>query len=165
MPILATGSSRWSAQAGVTLVEMMVALFVAGMVAGAVLLMAPSPERTQHDAARRLAARMTAAGDESILLNRRIALVVSPEGYGFDRFEQGGWVRISDGGGLSFRAWPRGVALRPVDVKANDLGEQRVAYFDPVTGANPAQIVLEGERANWAVSIDKAGAIHVDPAS
>lgn len=169
----ATGNSRRIARlgpsAGVSLVEMMVALFIAAMVAGAAMLMMPGPDRTQHEAARRLAARLAAASDESVMANRRIALVVTPEGYGFDRLEENGWVRIADRDALIFRAWPRGVAPALPQTETSSPPGGRVAVFDPVGGASPARIALAGDATNdgkgWTVEIDGSGVIHVDRAS
>jgi general secretion pathway protein H len=160
----ATGNRRLDSSAGVTLVETMVALFIVGLVAGAALILMPGPDRTQHEAARRLAARLAQASDASVMLNRRIALVATHEGYGFERLEENGWVRIGDRDALAFSAWPRGVALRPREgeLPAGD----RLAVFDPVGGASPARIALGDENGDgeWMVEIDSAGAIHVDRA-
>lgn len=141
----------------------MAVLFIAGLLAGAVLLVMPGPDRSQREAARQMAARIAAAGDESIMINRRIALVVTPEGYGFERLESNGWVRIGDRNSLAFRAWPRGVSPAPPPVGSPSAG--RIATFDPVGGASPVRIVLGGEGSGWAVEVDSAGAIHVDRAS
>lgn len=164
MPMSATGDRRLPREAGVSLVEMMVVLFIAGLVAGAALLVMPGPDRTLHETASRLAARMAAASDESVMLNRRIALVVSAEGYRFERLEENGWIRVGDRAGLAPTAWPRGVAPNLPRPGADGPPGGRVATFDPVGGATPVRIALSdgGGRAGWAVEIDGSGAVHVD---
>lgn len=164
MPISATGSRRWSASAGVSLVEVLVALLIASMVAGAAMLIAPSPTRTQHQAVRQFAARLGAASDESILINRKIALSISSEGYGFERLETGGWAAFPGSDVFTFRPWPAGLTPRDVGASDDATATERVVIFDPVGGANPARLELVGANAGWVVQIDSAGVIHVDPA-
>lgn len=163
MPISATGSKRFANDAGVTLVEAMVALMIVGLMAGAVVLMAPGPGRETREEADRLAARIVMAGEESIVLNRTMALVATEEGYGFERLESDGWVEAEHGTALGFRAWPSGLDVRIEETEAQ--GEDpRVVRFDALGETTPARIVISGAGVRWRVSIDGQGEVNVAPA-
>src|SRR5690606_26596161 len=101
-------TARAHRSAGFTLVEVMTTLAVLGLVAGAVMLAAPGADTRVHGGVERLAARLKLASDQSVLLNRDIALVATPEGYHFEKLEEDGWRRIENAGSLGFRAWPGG---------------------------------------------------------
>jgi type II secretion system protein H len=157
MPISSTGNRR--ADAGFSLVEAMTALMVAAFVAGAVFLMAPSPSREARAQTERFAQRLALAADDSVLRNRPVALVVTNDGYGFERLERNGWAPVEPGSPLRFRAWPQGLSYR---VEApEDVREGRVARFDATGGASPARIVLAGGGVRWRIEIDGQGRTHV----
>ncbi|MFZ4685247.1 MAG: GspH/FimT family pseudopilin [Hyphomonadaceae bacterium] len=148
-----------SGSAGFTLVEVMTALFVVSIAASAVVLMAPGPDSRLRDAAERLAARLQAAGEASVLANRTIALVVSSEGYRFDRQEERGWRELPNDSALAFRPWPEGVTARIVAPKPDDAAGMRVAEFDPLGGATPLDLQLEDGATAWSVTIGNDGGI------
>lgn len=148
-----------SNSAGFTLVEVMTALFVLSIAASAVVLMAPGPDSRLRDAAERLAGRLQAAGDASVLANRTIALVVSSEGYRFERQEESGWLELPNDPALAFRAWPDGVSARIVAPKTDDAVGMRVVEFDPLGGATPLDLRLEDGATAWSVTIGDDGGI------
>lgn len=157
-------SNPSAGEAGFTLVEVMTALLIASMLAGAVLLLWPGESMTVRDAAERLAARLEAAADESVLLNRQIALVMTPEGYGFDRREPDGWHRLETKAVLGFQAWPEALHTQ---IEAPALAQRdgnRIAFLDPLGGATPMRIVI-GDTVQWSIEIDREGAIHANRAS
>ena len=156
MPISATGNNRLAADAGVSLIEALMALMIVSMMAGAVVLMAPERRQSARLEAERLAARMQAAGEESIIANRALALRVSDEGYGFERFEDGRWVEIAHGAPLAFRPWPPGV-----EASVEQEAAGRAAHFDVLGGASAAPIVLSKDGARWRVSMDQQGQVYV----
>lgn len=163
MPISARLSSSPNSEAGFTLVEVMTALLIASMLAGAVLLLWPGENMIVRSTAERLAARLTAAVDESISVNRQIALVVTNDGYGFDRREANGWRRIDGNSALGFQSWP---ASTPMEIKkpvAADRTDGRIAILDPLGGATPMRIVI-GDAVKWVVEIDNEGTVHANPA-
>ncbi len=153
-----------SPEAGFTLVEVMTALLIASMLAGAVLLLWPGQNMTVRDTAERLAARLEAAADESVLLNRQIALVVTAEGYGFERREADGWRRLESGHALAFQAWPASSDAQIEAPSPTERSGDHVAVLDPLGGATPMRVVI-GDAVRWSVEIDKEGAVHVDRAS
>lgn len=160
MATSATGNRRLPRDAGVTLVEAMVALMIVGLMAGAVVLLAPGPGQKTRQAAEQLAARMTLASEESVIANRPLALVVTHEGYGFERLEPNGWFPAEHGSPLGFRAWPSDVEAR---VEAGDEAP-RIARFDALGGSTPAQVIVSGAGARWRVSLDGQGGVDVAPA-
>lgn len=152
-----TGNRPLPRDAGVTLVEAMVALMIIGLIVGAVVLLAPGPDSKTRLAAEQLAARMLLAGEESVIANRPLALVVTHEGYGFERLEENGWFPAEHGSPLGFRAWPAGLDIR-VEPPADDA---KVARFDALGGATPVDIVMRGSAVRWRVSLDGQGEVDV----
>lgn len=150
MRISATGN-RLTRDAGVSLVEVLTALAVIAMMAGMVVVMAPGPERQARSLAERVAARAIAASEESVLTNRPIALVVNDAGYGFERFEEGGWRPLDPASPFGFRAWPD-------DVRATSAGAVR---FEPTGGASPGVVTIAARASAWRVSVDEGGRAHV----
>lgn len=160
MATLATGSNRLAADAGVTLVEAMVALLVISLSVGVVLLVMPQGNRTARQAAERLAAQMVLAGEESVIVNRPLSLVVTPEGYGFERLDETGWTPAAPNSALGFRVWPEGLEAQLPEA----VEEGRVARFDPLGGASAARIVLEHAGEAWRVDIAESGEVDVEQA-
>jgi len=162
MPISATGN-RLAPDAGVTLVEALTALMIVGLMAGAVILMAPGAGRTTRIEAERLAARAALASEESIIANRPVSLVVTDNGYGFERLEDNGWFPAEQRSPLAFRPWPANIDVR-VEQRAGEADDPRVVRFDATGGASPARLVLSGAGVRWRVDIDAQGRAYVTQA-
>lgn len=160
MPILATGNRRFPGDAGVSLVEAMVALMIVGLMAGAVVLLAPGPDAAIRREADQLAARIVLAGEESIVLNRTMSLVVTMDGYGFERLENAGWVAAEPNSPLGFRVWPQNVDVTVVETLA-ERGDARIARFDALGEATPVRLVIEGTSVRWGVAINEEGEVDV----
>jgi general secretion pathway protein H len=146
-----------------TLVEALTALMVVGLVAGAAVLLAPSADRRTRVEAERLAARIQLASEEGVLVNRAHALVMTAEGYGFERLEASGWTPAPLGTPLAFRSWPRRIEA---EIEAELGGEtgHRIALFDTLGGATPATLVLSEGAVRWRISIAGNGRVDVAPA-
>lgn len=82
--------------AGFTLVEVMVVLFVIGLVAGAVALSLPPSRTSLGDEAARLAARLSRASEESVLRGEAVGLRIDRDGYAFWVRRRGQWLAMSD---------------------------------------------------------------------
>lgn len=80
---------------GFTLVELMVVIAVMGLLAGAVVMTAGMPGGGPADSAARFAGRLAAARDQAILTGQPISAWVTSSGYGFDRFREGHWERMT----------------------------------------------------------------------
>lgn len=151
---------------GFTLVEMMVTLAVIGLLASAVMLAAPGADTRLHSEIDRLAARLKLASDQSVLMNRQIALVAAPEGYHFERREEDGWIRMDTPAPLGFQPWP---GKAPPRIEAPTTTEEdgetsRLAEFDPLGGASAMRLIFGESGLAWRVAIDEAGEIRVDRA-
>lgn len=153
-------SANSAREAGFTLVEVMTTLAVIGLVTGAVMLAAPGPEMRLRSDVERLAARLKLASDQSVLTNRDIAIVSTAEGYHFEKLDEDGWRRIENVEPLGFHPWPG-----DREPQVNGAGEERLAAFYPIGGADPVTLLFGEPNPAWRVEIDEAGAIHVDRAS
>jgi len=159
MPTSATGNNSPPQDAGFSLVETMTAMMVVALVASSVLLLAPGQDRRTRDEAMRLVARIGMAQDESVLVNRTVALVLTADGYGFERLEAGGWAPFEPNTPLGFRAWPEDVEARA----ERDENESRAARFDAMGTATPTSIIVSGAGVRWRVRVDASGETNVAP--
>ncbi len=157
MAISATGSKRFAPDAGASLVEAMMALLIVSLVVGVVMLLAPGTDRHVRLSAEQLAARITLAGEESVIVNRPLSLIVTDSGYGFERLEDNGWFPAEQRSPLGFRAWDADLQVR-VEPAAED---SRVARFDPLGGASAADIILDQGGSRWRVRLNEAGEVDV----
>ena len=80
---------------GFTLVEMMIVIAVAALLAGVVVLTLPA-DKGPNEAATRFASRIAAARDQAVLTGRPISAWVSASGYGFDQLRDGRWQRLEE---------------------------------------------------------------------
>lgn len=143
--------------AGFTLVELMVVLFIVGLMAGAVLLAMPDPRGRLADEGERFAARLKAAHDLAIVDNRPMAAVIGPRGYHFEERRAGAWQAV-DAKPLEAADWSPETEV----VTGEEDGQLRV-HFDVTGLADPsATITLMREGAKFRVSIDAGGAVRVD---
>lgn len=160
MPISVIGNKRPRHDAGFSLVEAMAALMIIALVVAGVLLAAPGADSAAKGEAQRLAARVLAASEESILVNRPLALVVTSEGYSFERLEANGWVAAGHAAPFGFYAWPDDLNV-VVAQRSGEADDPRVARFDALGGATPALIVLGNDGASWRVGIEGDGGAYV----
>ena len=158
MPISAIGNRRLPRDAGVSLIEALMALMIVSMMAGAVVLLAGGREQHARVEAERLAARLQLASEESVIANRTLALNFTAEGYGFERFDDGRWVAAEHGSPLAFRPWPR-----ELSAEADGAREGRIALFDALGGADSMGVVLSQNGVRWRVSISEEGQVNVAP--
>ncbi len=96
---------------GFTLIELMVTLFIIGLVAGAVVLSLPGDSAALSEDADRFAARVAAARDEAVVSARPIAVWIAPSGYGFDARQDRQWVPLN-ARALANRDWKPGTVAQ-----------------------------------------------------
>jgi len=101
MPISATGiwTSNRSRGAGFTLLELLVVLFLVGLLASLVVLSSSTAglERRLEDEAARLAGLLELASENSVLTGRELAASFQQGGYAFFFFEGGDWQPLQSG--------------------------------------------------------------------
>jgi len=154
-------------EAGFTLVEMMAALFIAGLVAALVVLSMPEPESEAEQAAERFADALQRAAEEAVISGDAIGVRVDSRGYAFARWRGGVWVEAR---AARPRPWPDGLVVG-VDSDAvsraypGGLDEDDVPpliRFDSTGGAEPFRVDLRGAEGRFVVTGDAAGAIALE---
>ncbi|MBY0582593.1 MAG: GspH/FimT family pseudopilin [Sphingomonas sp.] len=162
-PISTTGSRAARsarsivAQAGFTIVELMVVITIIGLASAAVVLAMPDPRgRLDNDAAR-FAARVRAAHDLAIVEGRSISVWVTDVGYGFDLRAAEGWSPIAE---RPFRVarWQEGI--RP-SISSPD-GRARVIFDSTGLSNVPMELELNrgDERAHVSIGNDGSVVVH-----
>ena len=151
-----------SVRNGFSLVELMVVLFVMGLLAAAVVLTLPGDGRALRDEAERFAAR-----DEAISGARPVALVVGSAGYYFERRIDAGWQPL-DPSRFGLVAWKPGTAAQVSggagEAGANATQRQRLV-FDPVgLASSEARVRLAHGTRALAVRIARDGTVTLDAA-
>ena len=157
---------------GFSLVEMMVVLFVMGLLAGVVVLSLPGDARVLREEAERFAARTVAARDEAISGARPVAVVVGKAGYYFEQRRDGGWQPL-DPGRFGLVAWKDGTAASVAGAPAARTGatgpqpgaasERQRLVFDPVgLAGSEAKVRLARGKDALAVSVARDGTVKLD---
>jgi general secretion pathway protein H len=138
---------------GFTLVEMLVVIFLLGLASAAVVLMLPSSDSTVRNDAERLAARIAAARDESVMQARPVAVWTRASGYGFEQRYDGQWRAHPD---TAFKG-------RNFDNGTRILGAAPNRILFDATGlpSSPAKIELTNGEGRSLVSISASGEVAV----
>ena len=160
MPTSVTGTKRGTThtgESGFSLVELMVALVIIGLLASAVVLTMPDPRGRLVDEGEAFAARAKAAQEAAIVESRDMAMWISPEGYGFERYGDGIWAPVA-ASPFQDRDWPEGVTAS----FAATADERTRVIFD-ATGLNdPLDLTLQRDAEQIRVAIGADGTIRVE---
>jgi general secretion pathway protein H len=151
---------------GFSLVELMVVLFVMGLLASVVVLSLPDEGRALRDEAERFAARTVAARDAAISGARPVAVVVGRAGYYFELRRDGGWQPlVPERFGLV--AWKAGTSASVVggvgEAAAGGAPERQRVVFDPVgLASSEARVRLSHGSRELTVSVARDGTVKLD---
>ena len=150
-----TPTSATGAEAGFTLVELMVTLVILGLASTAVVMAIPDGSSVLREESERLAARLGAARDAAIVGGRDMAVRVDSAGYGFEQRRGGTWLPA---GGAAFapRRWPEGMAFIPGPNTPSRI------VFDVTGLATPAVVQLQRDGQAWRVTVEAAGKVRID---
>ena len=157
MPISATGNNprHVLANAGFTLVELLVVLVVIGLMAATVVINLPDPRGRLADDGTALAARLVAARDFAIIGGRDIGVRFDAAGYGFQQRRGESWAPVNERA-LAPQHWRAGVAA----TTAVEGGAALV--FDTTGLATPAEIILRRDGAESRISVSNTGQVRAD---
>ncbi len=148
---------------GFSLVEMMVVLFVMGILAASVVLLLPGDADRLRRESERFAARVSAARDEAIASGSPVATVVSEAGYYFEQRRNGSWLP-AEGRGLALANWSSGTIVAVATPGGQTGGRARIV-FDPV-GLASSDLRLRLSRGDVArtITIARNGTVRLDDA-
>ncbi len=90
------GISRRHKQAGFTLVEVMVSLFIMGLMAGAVIITMPERENALTLQTKKIMSHLKMAAQTSLIEQQPIGVQFNEEGYSLVKYNDGEWAVIKD---------------------------------------------------------------------
>ena len=146
-------STRTQSEAGVSLIETLVAVAIIGIVATAVVLSIQPGSDPLDDEADRLLARLVFAEQDAISTGQPVGMVVGDfgAGYSFYRYVDQRWWQVRDVDALGSHQLEDGFRLRIDDAilasSAAQTGEARAVipalWFDPAGMTEPFRLRLE----------------------
>jgi general secretion pathway protein H len=124
---------------GFTLLELMVSLFIVGIILGVLLLrVGDTSEQRLEMEAKRLQALLQLASEEAVMTSRELGLELFQAGYGFVQREAEKWVRLEQDSQLRQRELPTGMGLEL------ELEAETIALLPQADLAKPLpQILLD----------------------
>ena len=157
---------------GFSLIELMVALFVMGLLAGAAVLALPGDDRALRHEAERFAVRASAARDEAITAGVPVALVVGARGYGFERRADSGWAPLSESR-FADAHWAAGTRASLGGASLSALGDdavlqragpgaRRLLFDEMGLAAGDIAVSLTHSKAVATVRVTRDGKVSVD---
>jgi type II secretion system protein H len=155
---------RRSSEAGFTMVEILTALTIMGLMAGVVVLSLPSADAAFRGEVRQLAARLEMAAQESVVGGHALGFAIDGQGYAFQRVQTGSWVEMANDRMFSPHRWNEATSVaferssffqREADAEEPDGVKLPMLRFDP-TGL-PARFVIRLERGASRYVVEASG--------
>ena len=142
-------------EAGFTMVELMVVLFVIGLSASAVVMTVSSASRNAGSQAEQFAMRIAALRDRAVVESRPLAFWVRRSGYGFESRDGKIW-RAIDTKPFTTTDWRAPLA-------ANVQGGRmvRVAFDANGIPSAPVDVLLTGGQSPFRITLDETGNVDV----
>ena len=136
-----TPAARPSKQAGMTLVEVMLVVFIVGLVAGVAVMTLPDRPDPQERAVRDLGQAVREVQDMAVLTGDALAISAVDGKVSLVRWDGFDWQPA----GRDLASLPQGVSVRLVRPgetgRDNERGE-RLLVFDPLGVSEPADIIV-----------------------
>ena len=143
-------------EAGFTLVELMIVLFIIGLTASLVVLTVSIGGNALEEDAQRFAARTAALRDNAILQSRPMAVQVTPSGYSFLERRKGSWSVLEDRPFVSTN-WASGVTPA-----LDDRGSLLISFESTGLPGDPGEIILIHEDQERRIIIAPMGDVRLD---
>lgn len=142
---------------GVTLVELMVAIAIIGLLAAAVALTLPDDAAGFRRDAETFATHLGRARDEAILGMQDVQVQADAGGYATERRDLGGWRPLQAPSFAGIRPWSDGThPLLPPE-------QERITFrFDPTGSVQPAELLLAHGTHRMRVRVDLGGKVELD---
>lgn len=141
---------------GFTLVELMVVLFIVGLLGTAVMLTAPGEGDVLARDADALATRLVRAQEEAVLGTRAVQVVVTATGHHVERQRFDQWQPLDDGVFQPVE-WTPGTAPR-----FNGRSPRVTFRFDESGGARVAAVTLQRDGRGVHVGVGDDARVRVD---
>lgn len=135
------------AEAGMTLIEMLIVLSIIAVAAGAVTLGIGAATRAPSvgSEAQRLADRLQAAADDAMLGDSLVAFTAEKSGYGFARFDGKTWQPL-ESEALGFHLLPGGMTMR--------LSARPPVVLGPEGSGKPLTAIIAARGQSASVAYD-----------
>jgi general secretion pathway protein H len=129
------------AEAGFSLVELLLVLAIAALVSTAVVLQLPSPEQQLRRDLERLAVRAAIARDLAIQRNRPIALRIDATGAAYEHRRGGRWIAVAAPQAKPLE-WSQPVSVLPTRLIFDPLGITEPTRLAVSTGEVQLALIL-----------------------
>ncbi len=141
-----------------TLVEVMLVVFIIGLVSGLVVMTLPSNPSPEVKAARDFSQALARAQDQAALTGQPVGVVVTDRGYSMRMWRVGRWDYIDGGAVLS-----RGVRLNIVGERAEGVPEDWPdLVIDPGGAVDGAVFNIRGRRDQLKLTLDASGEVRLE---
>lgn len=143
---------------GFTLVEMMIAVALMALFAGATIFTISSVGQASADTASRLASRLAAARDMSIVSGHPVGGWVTASGYGFEQLRAQEWQPFTEGP-FAAADWERGTS---VSFGGNEQGHGRVRFDTLGVPQQPLVVRIASGGRTAEVRVSATGDVSVE---